>query len=588
MPKLAPLLVALAWLTLVTSAEASRHALVIGNDSYKSVPVLRNARADARAIAVALENSGFRVRLRLDQDERSLRESIRNFKSELTDGDEAVFFFSGHGVQIGTANYLLPTDVRGVSEEQVKDEALPLQRVLDDMQDQRVRFSLVIVDACRDNPFPRSGRAIGGRGLAPTSVATGQMILFAAGTGQQALDTLGPNDKNSNGVFTRVMLDEMQKPGVPVHEVLRNVRTRVVELARGIGHEQVPAMYDQTLGDFYFVAANRHSAVNTAAPSPTQSAMLSPPRGSARETINPLKWNLPSAYPNSNFHTQNLIQFADDVQTATNGKLHINVHANSSLLKAVEIKRAVQNGQVQVGEFLMANFQNDWQVFGADSLPFFANGYDEAQKLYASQKPLLQKKFLDDGLTLLYAVPWPPQGLYSSRPIESVNDLKGIKWRAYSPATARIAELVGARPVAIMANELSNAMASGAIESYMSSSTTGFDTKTYEHLKYWYDVQAWLPKNAVIVNKRAFDALDNFTQDAVLSAAAKAEQRGWEASKTTHRDALEKLKAQGMQIITPSSQLKADMKMVGSVMLKEWLEKTGPEGVVLVNDFRNR
>jgi TRAP-type C4-dicarboxylate transport system substrate-binding protein len=297
------------------------------------------------------------------------------------------------------------------------------------------------------------------------------------------------------------------------------------------------------------------------------------------------KWDLPAAYPATNFHTENLTQFANDVDKASAGKLKITVHANGSLFKAPEIKRAVQGGQAQIGEILLVNFQNEWQLFGADGLPFLADSYDEAMKLYKVQKPFLEKKLAEQGMSLLYAVPWPPQGIYVKKPINSGADLKGVKWRAYSPATARIAELVGAQPVTVQAAELSQAMATGVIESYMSSGSTGFDSKTYEHIKYWYDTQAWLPKNAVIVNKAAYDALDAPTKQAVQKAAADAEARGLVASKKANTDSLDKLKANGMNIVAPSAQLKADMKKVGDVMLKEWLEKAGPEGKSLVDAF---
>ncbi len=298
------------------------------------------------------------------------------------------------------------------------------------------------------------------------------------------------------------------------------------------------------------------------------------------------KWDLPAGYPATNFHTVNMVDFANDIDKATSGKLKITVHANGSLFKAPEIKRAVQGGQAQAGEILLANFQNEWQLFGADGLPFLADSYDESMKLYKVQKPFLEKKLAEQGMALLYAVPWPPQGIYVKKPITSGADLKGVKWRAYSPSTARIAELVGAQPVTVQAAELSQAMATGVIESYMSSGSTGFDTKTYEHIKYWYDTQAWLPKNAVIVNKAAFDALDAGTKQAVLKAAADAEVRGLAASKKANTDSLDKLKANGMSIVTPSAQLKADMKKVGEVMLKEWLEKAGPEGKALIDNFK--
>jgi TRAP-type transport system periplasmic protein len=297
------------------------------------------------------------------------------------------------------------------------------------------------------------------------------------------------------------------------------------------------------------------------------------------------KWDLPAAYPATNFHTVNLVDFANDVDKASGGKLKITVHANASLFKAPEIKRAVQGGQAQAGEILLVNFQNEWQLFGADGLPFLADSYDEAAKLWRIQKPLLEKKLAEQGMMVLYAVPWPPQGIYSKKPLAAAADLKGIKWRAYSPATSRIAELVGAQPVTVQAAEVSQAFATGVAESMMSSGSTGWDAKLHEHVKYWYDTQAWLPKNAVIVNRAAFNALDAATQAAVTKAAADAETRGWAASKRANTESLDKLKGGGMQILPPSAQLKADMKKVGETMLKEWLDKAGPEGKQLVDAF---
>ena len=298
------------------------------------------------------------------------------------------------------------------------------------------------------------------------------------------------------------------------------------------------------------------------------------------------KWDLPAAYPATNFHSQNLEQFASDVDRLSGGKLKITVHPNAALFKAPEIKRAVQGGQAQIGEILLVNFQNEWQIFGADGIPFLADSYDDAAKLWRVQKPMLDKKLGEQGMMVLYAVAWPPQGIYTKRTLNSAADMKGLKWRAYSPATARIAELVGAQPVTVQAAELSQAMATGVVDSYMSSGSTGFDSKTYEHIKNWYDTQAWLPKNAVIVNRAAFNALDKATQDAVIKAGADAEARGWAASRKTNTEVLEKLKANGMQILAPSAQLKADMKKVGDTMLKEWLDKAGPEGQQLVDAYR--
>ena len=235
------------------SGASNRIALVIGNDSYRHISTLRNARADARAIGAALTNSGFSVTVLVDADEKAMKAALRTFKARISGGDEAVFYYSGHGVQLAGTNYLLPVDLRGDSEEQLKDDAVSLQRVLDDLQDQKARFSLAIIDACRDNPFRQAGRAIGGRGLASTNPATGQMVIYSAGTGQQALDQVGRNDTSPNGLFTRVFLREMEKPGVSVDRVLRGVRDEVVRLARAVGHDQVPALYDQALGEFFEV-----------------------------------------------------------------------------------------------------------------------------------------------------------------------------------------------------------------------------------------------------------------------------------------------------------------------------------------------
>ena len=298
------------------------------------------------------------------------------------------------------------------------------------------------------------------------------------------------------------------------------------------------------------------------------------------------RWDLPAAYPASNFHSVNLAAFASDVDKATGGKLKITVHAGASLFKAPEIKRAVQGGQAQMGEILLAAYQNEWQMFGADGLPFLATSYEASRKLYEAQKPILQKKLAEQGLTLLYTVPWPPQGIYSKKPVNSAADLKGSKWRAYSPATSRIAELVGAQPVTVQAAEQSQALATGVVEANMTSGATGVDSKLYEHLKYYYDVQAWLPKNAVLVNTKAFDALDKATQEALVKAGAEAEARGWAASQKVNTDTLATLKANGMQIEPPSAQLKADMLKVGETMVKEWLEKAGPDGQAMLDAYR--
>lgn len=298
------------------------------------------------------------------------------------------------------------------------------------------------------------------------------------------------------------------------------------------------------------------------------------------------KWDLPAAYPATNYHTENLVQFAGDVEKATGGKLKIQVHPNASLFKAPEIKRAVQSGQAQIGEILLANFDNENAIFSLDGIPFLATSYADSRKLYDAQRPALEKYLGNQGMKLLFSVPWPPQGIYVNKEIHSVADMRGIKWRSYSPATSKIAELIGAQPVTVQAAELSQALATGVVQSYMSSGSTGYDSKTYEHIKYWYDTQAWLPKNAVIVNKRAFDALDPASQAAVTKAAAEAEARGWKVSQEKNEWYKKALTDKGMKIMQPPAKLTADMKQVGTIMLADWEKRAGPEGSAIVAAYR--
>lgn len=298
------------------------------------------------------------------------------------------------------------------------------------------------------------------------------------------------------------------------------------------------------------------------------------------------KWDMPTAYPANNFHTENIQQFANDVDKATAGRLKITVHANAALFKAPEIKRAVQGGQAQLGEILLVNFENEDPVYGIDGVPFLATSYGESWKLYKASRKALDDKFAKQGMRLLFTVPWPPQGIYTKRTLGNVGDMKGLKWRAYSPATAKIAELVGAQPVTVQAAEVSQALATGVIDSYMSSGATGYDSKTYEHIKNFYDTQAWLPKNAIIVNQQAFAALDKPTQAALTKAAADAETRGWKLSEEKNDWYVDQLKAKGMTIVKPSDQLMADMRKVGNYMLAEWLRKSGDDGRKVIDAYR--
>jgi TRAP-type transport system periplasmic protein len=298
------------------------------------------------------------------------------------------------------------------------------------------------------------------------------------------------------------------------------------------------------------------------------------------------KWDLPTAYPPTNYHTENIAQFVADVDKATGGKLKITVHNNASLFKANEIKRAVQSGQAQIGEILISNYSNEDPIYGLDSVPFLATSFSDAEKLWKASRKTIEDHFAKQGLKVLYAVPWPPQGIYSSKPLNTIADMKGLKMRTYNPATSRIAELAGAQPVTIQAAELAQAMATGAVNANMTSAATGYDSKAWEQVKYYYDAQAWLPKNVVFINQKAFDALDKAEQAAVLKAAAEAEARGWKVAKEKTEWYVDQLKKNGMTVAPPAPALTGDLKKIGDTMTGEWAKQAGAEGQAIVDAYK--
>ena len=298
------------------------------------------------------------------------------------------------------------------------------------------------------------------------------------------------------------------------------------------------------------------------------------------------KWDMPTAYGPTNFHTENIVQFIADVDKATAGKLKIQLHPNASLFKMPEIKRAVQGGQAQMGEILVSAYSNEDPIFGVDSVPFLATSIGDAAKLWKASRKAIEDRFAKQGLVVLYSVPWPPQGIYSSRTLNSMADMKGLKMRTYNPYTARIAELAGAQPVTIQVAELAQAFATGAVNANITSGATGYDTKAWEVVKNYYDTQAWIPKNIVFANKAAFDTLDKPTQAALMKCAAEAETRGWKTSEEKTKWYTEQLAKNGMNVVQPSAQLKADFRKVGETMTAEWLKTAGAEGQAIVDAYK--
>jgi len=297
-------------------------------------------------------------------------------------------------------------------------------------------------------------------------------------------------------------------------------------------------------------------------------------------------WDMPTPYPDATFHTQNIIQFAQDVDAATNGEMKLTVHSAGSLFPHPEIKNAVRSGQVNIGEFFLSRLSNENEAYGVDSLPFLATSYTEAEDLWAEQKPVITKLLAEEGLMPLFAVAWPPQGLYSSKPVEKIEDMQGLKFRAYNASLEKFAKLAGAAPVQVEVPDIPQAFATGRVESMITSPSTGVNSKAWDFVKNYYDIQAWLPKNIVVVNKAAFDALPEATQAAILEAAATAEARGWQMSREETATKTDELGAAGMNVSEPSDDLLSSLKQLGSQLLIDWQETAGDDALGIINAFK--
>lgn len=298
------------------------------------------------------------------------------------------------------------------------------------------------------------------------------------------------------------------------------------------------------------------------------------------------KWDMPMAYAATNFHSATGAEFAKCITTGTGGEIEVVTHPSGSLFPGDTIKRAIQTGQVPIGERLLSGHQNENAVFGVDSVPFLATSFDDAAKLWKAAKPTLEKVLAAQNLTLLYSVPWPPQGLYFKKEVNSVADMKGIKFRSYNSATARLAELTGMLPVQIEAAEISQAFATGVADSMVSSGSTGYDRKVWESLTHFYEVDAWLPRNYVMINSDVWGGVSDANKNVITACAELAQYAGtWRAVEYT-QFTLNGLRAGGMQVGPASDGLKAELREIGATMTAEWLEAAGEEGKAIVDAFK--
>ncbi|MBA1147355.1 TRAP transporter substrate-binding protein [Ectothiorhodospiraceae bacterium WFHF3C12] len=308
-------------------------------------------------------------------------------------------------------------------------------------------------------------------------------------------------------------------------------------------------------------------------------AMAMGPAGAA-------EWNMATPYPDATFHTQNVYEFVKDIEEAAGSDLSVTVHSAGSLVKHPQIKRAVQTGQVQMGELFISILGNENAIYAVDSIPFLATSYEQARELWEASRPHIEGLLEKDGVKLLYAVPWPAQGLYTSRAVDSVSDLEGLKFRAYNSATSRLAELADMQPTQVEVPELPQAFSTGIVEAMITSPSTGANSKAWDFVDRFYDIQAWIPKNMVVVKQSAFEALDAKTQGIVMTAARKAESRGWEMSQEEAEAKKAVLRENGMQVIEPSDELMQGLREIGETMTREWLEETGKPGEDIIRTYR--
>jgi TRAP-type transport system periplasmic protein len=300
------------------------------------------------------------------------------------------------------------------------------------------------------------------------------------------------------------------------------------------------------------------------------------------------KWDMATAYADSEFQTKNVRQFADEVKKNSGGKIDITVHSAQSLIKNPEIKRSIQTGLVPAGEFFLSNLGPENPMFEIDAIPFFASSYPEAKALWEVSKAPISALFQKQGLRLLYSVPWPSQAFFTKEPVKSLADVKGKKMRTYNAQTARLGQLMGVIPTTVQATEIPQAFSTGIIDLMFTSGPTGITTRAWEYTRFFYDTGAWVPKNVVVVNEGAFRKLPADVQKAMTETAAAAEKRGWAWSQEQNDETPKVLAKNGIKIEPITPQFKAELRKIGEAMLNDWLEKAKDDGRKVVAEYRKR
>lgn len=307
----------------------------------------------------------------------------------------------------------------------------------------------------------------------------------------------------------------------------------------------------------------------------------------AATSANAQNWDMPTPYGDTTFHTQNIIQFANELREATDGALDITIHSAGSLFPHAEIKGAVRNRSVPIGEFFLSRLSNEDLAFGIDSQPFVATSYNDAAKLWTAQEPVITELLAEQGLMPLFSVPWPAQGLYTNGEIATVADLNGLRFRAYNAALEEFATLAGAAPVQIEASDIPQAFATGQVSAMITSPSTGVNSTAWDFVTHYTPINAWVPKNIVVVNKRMFDGLDADGQTAVLAAAATAQTRGWEMSAAEAESMTAALSENGIIVYEPSAELISGLQGIGATMLDNWKANASGAALAILDAYSN-
>lgn len=284
-----------------------------------------------------------------------------------------------------------------------------------------------------------------------------------------------------------------------------------------------------------------------------------------------------TAYAADNFQTKNLQQFATDVLAATKGAVNFKIYPAGSLLAPKEIFSGARSGKADAGEVMMSSLAKEDAIFGMDALPFIVSSYDDARHMWAASRGAVEKALDQRGLQLLYAVPWPPQNMYTNRAMTTTQDFRGQRLRTYNPATERIAGLIGAKPIKIEAIDLAKAIAEDRIDLMFTSSWTGVETKAWSKMNHYYRAGAWFPKNVVFVNKKVFAALDRPQQQTLLALAQTAEVRGWKMSQESDAVFESQLASNNVAVSNLDPFIRHGLDRIGETLAREWLKQAGPD-----------